>query len=90
MAGQKSGLLGGVWRVGPLAQPDTGLVDRGRVMFWVVVGSVVAVVLVLAWLADRKWDGIDPTPRHTQSRAQAESDQATTGFNGGTFGGGSL
>ena len=56
-------------------------------MFWIVVGAVVLVVLVLAWWADRTWDGIDPTPRHTQARAQAESDQATTGFNGGTFGG---
>jgi hypothetical protein len=58
-------------------------------MFWIVVGSVVAVVLVLAWLADRKWDGIDPTPRHTQSRAQAESDQARTAFLDGGVGGGS-
>ena len=56
-------------------------------MFWIVVGSVVALVLLLAWLADRRWEGIDPTPQHGQSGAQAASDQATTGFNGGTFGG---
>ena len=49
-------------------------------MFWIVVGSVVAVVLVLAWLADRRWDGIDPTPQHGQSGAQAASDQAWTSY----------
>ena len=56
-------------------------------MFWIVVGSIVAGVLVLAWLADRKWDGIDPTPGHSQGRAQAESDQARTAFNNGGVGG---
>ena len=49
-------------------------------MFWIVVGAVVVVVLVLAWLADRKWDGIDPTPKHTQANAQAASDQAWTSY----------
>ena len=51
-------------------------------MFWIVVGSIVAVGLMLAWLVDRKWEGIDPTTRHTQSRAQAESDQAWTAYQG--------
>ncbi|GAB3067153.1 MULTISPECIES: hypothetical protein [unclassified Phycicoccus] len=54
-------------------------------MMWIVIGSVLVVVLGLAWLYDRKWGG-DPTPRHTPGRAQAESDQAATGFNGGGYG----
>ena len=57
-------------------------------MFWIVVGAVLVVVLVLAWLVNRKWDGIDPTPRQTQGRAQAESDQAWTStrdHSGGSF-----
>lgn len=57
-------------------------------MFWIVVGTIVLVGLTLAWLADRKWEGIDPTPRHTQARAQAESDQARTAFLDGGVGGG--
>ena len=56
-------------------------------MFWIVVGVVLVVVLVLAWLADRTWEGIDPTPRPTQGRAQAESDQTATAFNNGGVGG---
>lgn len=53
-------------------------------MFWIIVGAVVVVVLVLAWLADRTWNGIDPTPRHSQGRAQAESDQAWTAYQSGS------
>lgn len=51
-------------------------------MVWIVVGVVLAVVLGLAWLYDRKWGG-DPTPRHTQARAQARSDQAWTAYQSG-------
>ena len=56
-------------------------------MFWIVVGVVLVVVLGLAWLADRKWEGIDPTPQHTQSRAQASSDQAWTSYQANNSGG---
>ena len=56
-------------------------------MFWIVVGVVLVVVLGLAWLADRKWDGIDPTPRPSRGRGQAESDQAATAFINGGVGG---
>ena len=54
-------------------------------MFWIVVGVVLAVVCGLAWVYDRKWGG-DPTPRPSQARAQAESDQAWTGYQGGGYG----
>ena len=56
-------------------------------MFWIVVGVVLVVVLGLAWLADRKWEGIDPTPQHTQGRAQASSDQAWTSYQANNSGG---
>lgn len=58
-------------------------------MFWIVVGSALAVVCAMAWLYDRKWGG-DPTPQHTQARAQADSDAAwTIGQSGGNSGTGS-
>jgi len=51
-------------------------------MVWIVIGVVLVVVLALAWLYDRKWGG-DPTPRASQARGQAESDQAWTAYQSG-------
>ena len=56
-------------------------------MFWTVAGVVLVVVLVLAWLYDRKWGG-DPAPRPSRGRAQAESDQAWTTYQSGSNSGG--
>lgn len=44
-------------------------------MVWLVVAVVVAVLLVGAWLFDRRWD-MNPSADHGQ--AQASSDQAWT------------
>lgn len=42
--------------------------------FWIVTGVVVAVVLIGAWLYDRKW-GVDPTSMPSpEKRAGAEAD----------------
>ena len=46
-------------------------------MFWIVTAAVLAVVLVGAWIYDRRW-GFDPERRRDADRAQAEVDTAHT------------
>lgn len=51
------------------------VLKRRVAMVWLVVAVVVAVLLVGAWLFDRRWD-MNPSADHGQ--AQASSDQAWT------------
>ncbi|XVX19220.1 hypothetical protein ACQP1U_12970 [Actinomycetota bacterium] len=46
-------------------------------MFLIIIGAVVSLVLLAAWLVDRRWD-IDPRTVPSPSRAQADSDAALT------------
>ncbi|MGO4341394.1 hypothetical protein [Pedococcus sp. 2YAF34] len=51
-------------------------------MFWIVIGVVLVVMLGFAWFYDRKSGG-DPSSPPSQTRAQAESDQAWTAYQSG-------
>lgn len=44
-------------------------------MFWIIAGVALAVVLVGAWLYDRRWT-FDPDRRKEIDRAQSEVDTA--------------
>lgn len=67
------------WLVGATLLPGrpVGPTARGGTMFAIIIGVVVSVVLLAAWLVDRHW-GIDPRTTPSPSRAQAESDAALT------------
>jgi hypothetical protein len=54
-------------------------------MFWTIAGIVLLVVLVGAWLYDRKY-GMDMTRRDRAAYDQARADQGTSELRGGDSG----